>query len=208
MFRRMFRPPFHEGTNRGRCGVQHRHAVAFADVPEAVALGPVGRPFVHHHRGTVGERTVYDIRMARHPADIGGAPEDVVVAQVEDVLRRRRHLGEVATGGVHDPLRFPGRARRVQNEQQVLCFHPFGLAMRRLGVERAVPPVIAAVRHRAVRRIERPATTMNHQATGDRRALGERVVHEALERQRLAAPISAVGGDATDRLGVVDPVAQ
>src|SRR4029079_3928719 len=81
--------PLHECSDRGRCSVENRDAVALADFPEAIFFRPIRCAFVHHARGAVRERTVYEIRMSRHPAHIGCAPENVVVAQVENFFRRR-----------------------------------------------------------------------------------------------------------------------
>ena len=53
--------PLHERANSGRRRVQDRYAVPLADVPEAIALRPVRRSFVHHARRTIGERTVHEI---------------------------------------------------------------------------------------------------------------------------------------------------
>ena len=72
------RPPLHERADGGRRGVEDRDAVALDDLPEAVLLRPVRRALVHHDGGTVGERSVDDVAVARHPADVGRAPVDVV----------------------------------------------------------------------------------------------------------------------------------
>ena len=82
------RAPLHERANRGRRGVEDRDAVALDDLPEAILLRPVGRAFVHHHRRAVGQRTVDDVAVAGDPADVGRAPVDVLVLQVEDPLGR------------------------------------------------------------------------------------------------------------------------
>ena len=79
--------PPHERANRRRRGVENRHAVALDDLPEAILLRPVGRAFVHHHGRAVGQRSVDDVAVAGDPADIGRAPVDVVVFQIEDPLR-------------------------------------------------------------------------------------------------------------------------
>ena len=90
VLRRPVIAPLHERADRRGRGVEDRHAMPLADLPEAILLRPVGRALVHHARGAVGERAVDEIRMARDPAHVGGAPEDVVVLEVEHELRRRR----------------------------------------------------------------------------------------------------------------------
>ena len=205
----MLGAPLHEGADRGRRGVEDGDAVARADLPEAVALGPVGRALVHQHRGAVGERSVHHVGVPGHPADVGGAPEDVVVLEVEDVLRRRRHLGEVAAGGVHDPLRLSGGARRIEDEEQVLGVHRLGGADGRGLLEQPVPPVIAALLHGGEGLVALAAgAAAHHDDVPDGGAARDRLVGESLERHHAAAAVAAVGGDEHACLGVVDPVAQ
>ena len=93
VLRRPVGAPAHEGADGGRRGVEDRDAVALDDLPEAILLRPVGRAFVHHDGRAVGERAVDDVAVAGDPADVGGAPVDVLVLEVEDPLaswRRRR----------------------------------------------------------------------------------------------------------------------
>ena len=70
--------PAHERANRRRRRVEDRDAVALDDRPEAILLRPVGRAFVHHDRRAVGQRSVHDVAVPGDPADVGGAPVDVV----------------------------------------------------------------------------------------------------------------------------------
>ena len=83
---RILGAPAHERADRGRRGVEDRHAVALDDLPEASLVRPVGRALVHHDGRAVGERTVDDVAVPGHPADVGGAPVDVFVLHVEDPL--------------------------------------------------------------------------------------------------------------------------
>src|SRR5690242_6629721 len=102
MFGRPLIAPLHEGTDgRGR-GVENGDAVALAKLPEAVLLRPVGGSLIHDDGRAVGERAIDDVRMPGDPADVGGAPENVVVFQVENLLRRRRTADDVAAGRVDD----------------------------------------------------------------------------------------------------------
>ncbi len=48
-------------------------------LPEAVEVGEVGRALVHEDGGAVLEGAVDDVAVAGDPADVGGAPVDVVV---------------------------------------------------------------------------------------------------------------------------------
>ena len=154
MLLRVLRPPLHVRADRRRRRVEDRHLVLLDDRPPAVLVGEVGRPLVEDRRRPVAERPVDDVAVAGDPADVGGAPVDVLVPlQVEDVVVRRRRADEVAGRRVDDPLRLRGRAARVHEEEQVLAVHR--LARTRLGIVRGValevvPPVVTALLHRHV----------------------------------------------------------
>ena len=173
-------------------------------VPEAVVARVVGHALVHHDRRAVGERPVDDVAVAGDPADVGGAPEHVGLrVDVEHVLVGEGDLGEVAAGGVHDALRLAGRARRVEQEQQVLGVHRLGRALGLGGGDEVVVPVVAAVDH-----LDVVAAAAHDDDVLDRRRRGDRLVGRRLEREHLAAPVAAVGGDQHLGLGVVDPVGE
>ena len=126
--------------------------MSLADVPEAIALRPVGRAFVHHARRTVGEWTIHQVRVSGHPTDVRRAPEDVVVLEVEHHLRRRRHTSEVTAGGVDDSLRLASRARGVEDVEHVLCVHHFRVTFVGSFLHQIVPPEVAIILHRRVAR--------------------------------------------------------
>ena len=94
-------------------------------------VGIVGNALEHQRRRAVGERAVDDVAVAGDPADVGGAPVDVAVVVVEDVLVRHRGEDEIAAGGVHDALRRAGRAGGVEDEQRVFRVHRLGRAIAR-----------------------------------------------------------------------------
>ena len=84
--------------------------------------------------------------MAGDPADVGRAPERVVVLEVENPLAGQCRAQQVAAGRVQDSLRFAGRSRCVEDIERVLAVERLGRAIgRRIGLE-LVPPVIAAGR--------------------------------------------------------------
>ena len=153
----------------------------------------VGRALVHDGGGAVGERSVDDVAVAGDPADVGGAPVDVLLRlQVEDLSWWVK-----ATW-----VRYP----------PVVCMIPLGLAVvprgvqhveRMLGVERLrevvgamagrqlVPPVVAArlpSRLRwPVRRTTTTCSTSGHGSTASSTF--------GLQRDFGAAPVAAVRGD-------------
>ena len=110
--------PLDERANRRRGGVEDRDLVLLDDLPEAAFIRAVRRAFVHQDRRAGGERAVDDVAVAGDPAEIGGAPEDVVVAMIEDPLKRFLDEQVVAGGRVLDALRFAGGAAGVEDEQR------------------------------------------------------------------------------------------
>src|SRR6185369_9317192 len=95
VLRRPVVAPFHESANGSRCRVKNRDRVSLTDVPEAIALRPVRRAFVHHARRSVRERPVHEVRVTGYPTDVRGAPEDVLVLEIEHHSRRRFDAGEI-----------------------------------------------------------------------------------------------------------------
>ena len=201
--------PFHEGTDRRRCGVEDRDAMPFAHIPHAIPVRPVRRAFVQHAGGAIGEWSVHDVGVSRHPADIGGAPEHIVVLEVKHLLRRRCDTGQIAAGAMHDAFRFAGGARCVQNEQRILGIHHRRFALQRRFLHQPMPPCVAPVHHLRVRLLaHRTGATLHHNAVLDARRLAHRSIGVALERHHLTATESTVGRDEHTTLRVVDTITQ
>ena len=88
MFVDMFLAPFHERSNRRRCGVKNRNLVTFYDIPKAIRSRVIRRTLVHHHGRAIGHRTVNDIAMSCDPTTVGGTPVDILVTPIEHPLKR------------------------------------------------------------------------------------------------------------------------
>src|SRR5437764_13690407 len=99
--------------------------------------------------------------MSGHPTDVGGAPINVVVFQIENPFARRETFGEIAAGGVDDSFRFAGGARGVERVEHLLGIDECRLACRLAGPHEIVVPVTysAFPRERFVRLIFGPAST-------------------------------------------------
>ena len=196
--------PAHEGANgRGR-GVQDAHSVLGDDGPEAVAVRVVRRPLVHDGGRAVGQRAVDDVAVPGHPADVGSAPENVVLLEIENPLGRGLNAKQVAAGGVDDALGLAGGAAGIEQEQHILAVHRLRLAGHRLAFHQVVPPDVPAVHHLVIG----AAGPVHHHHLLDAGRAVQRVVGVLLERYDAAATVAAVGGDQQPRLRVVDPVAQ
>ena len=90
------------------------------------------------------ERPVDHVAVAGDPADVGRAPVEVFVAEVEDPLGGLLHEEVVAGRGVLDALGLAGRAAGVEDEQRGFAIHGLGRAVGRGLVHQVVPPEIAA----------------------------------------------------------------
>ena len=78
--------PANKCADRRRRGVKDVNVIVFDDFPETIRLGPVRCALVHNSRRAIRERTINNVTMTGDPADIGGAPKDIFIANVEDVL--------------------------------------------------------------------------------------------------------------------------
>jgi len=97
-----------EGADGGRRGVENRDAVFLDHFPETAEIRRVRRAFVHHLGDAVSQRAVNDVRVPGDPADVGGAPVNILVAHVENVFAGRIRAGEVTAGGVENSFRLAG----------------------------------------------------------------------------------------------------
>ncbi len=79
-------------------------------------------------------------------------------------------------------------------------------AVRRLGIDDVVPPVVAPVDHRRIRR--GVAEASNDENVVHRRGRQQRLVDRRLQEGGLPAPPAAIRGDDELRLRVVDPARQ
>ncbi len=133
----------HQRADGGRRGVEDVDLVLVADLPEPRHAGIVRHALEHQRGGAVGQRPVDDVAVAGDPADVGGAPVDVAVVIVEDILVRHRRVDVIAAGGVQHALRLAGRARGVEDEQRILRVHVLARAFRRHDLGGLVVPDVA-----------------------------------------------------------------
>src|SRR5262249_23728280 len=71
--------PLNECANGCRRSVEEGELAIVDDLPEAGEVWEIGGAFVHEACGAVLHGTVDDVRVASDPADVSGAPVDVVV---------------------------------------------------------------------------------------------------------------------------------
>src|SRR5580700_7865119 len=144
MARRKLCAPTHEGANRGGRGLVNVHAIFVDDGPEAIAIRIVRGALIHHGCGAVRERAIDYIRVARDPPNVRGAPVDVGLLDVEDVMMRRSRTKEIACGGMHDALGLAGGSAGIEEKEHILGIHRFRHALIRRCANQVMPPVVAA----------------------------------------------------------------
>ena len=112
-----------QGANgRGR-GVKGVYLVLVDHFPAAPRVRVGGHALENQRGGAVGKGAVDDIGVTGDPADIRGAPVDLALAVIEDILERHGGLQQVAPGGMQHTLGLAGGAGGVKNEQRVLRVH-------------------------------------------------------------------------------------
>ena len=204
-------PRAHESADGRRRRVEDGNPVPLDHLPEPRVVREVGRALVHEHRRAVGHRPVDDVAVAGDPADVGGAPIDVLVAKVEDVVRRQVRPEHVPAGGVDDALGLPGGPAGVEDEQQVLGVHRLRFAVGGLFPHQLVPPHVPPLdpvnrcgrRSRGSRGV---ADALEHDHFFHQVRPLQRLVHVVLQGNDVSAPKAPVGRDDEVRFGVLDAV--
>ena len=184
-----------------RCGVEDGDAVLLNHFPEAPEVRFVRCALIHHLGDTVGQRAVDDVGVAGDPADIGGAPIDILIAHVEDVFAGGIGAGEVTAGGVQDALGLPGGARGVEDEKRVLGIETFRLVLCGGVPGFLMPPMVPPRLHGNV-----IAGALDDEDVRDLAVFLQRLVHDGLEGDNFPAPPSAVRRDDRGGSGVLKPV--
>ena len=76
----------HEGPDGGGGGIEQIDLVLVDDLPEAAGVGVGRHPLKEEARRAAGEGAVDDVAVARHPPDIGGTEEGVLLLVIKDPL--------------------------------------------------------------------------------------------------------------------------
>ena len=202
---RILGAPAHESADgRGR-GMEGGHAVLLHHAPQPVLVRPVGRALVHHLRHPVGHGSVDDVRVPGDPADIRGAPEDIVLLHVEDPLVGEVNAQQVAGGGVDDALGLAGGAAGVEAEEHVFAVHVLGLAPKRRIGHQLVPPMVPALLHDSAGLAPHP---LHHHHVLDGGRAFDGLIRVFLQGDDRTPPVTAVARDQHLGRGVVDAVAK
>ncbi len=203
MFLRMFVSPAHEGADCRGGGVEDGDAMPLDDLPETIRFRPVRRPFVHQRCGPVQQRTVDHVGMPGHPADISGAPVDVLIFHVEHGLRGVPGPHHVAGQRVEYSFGFAGGAGSIKDVQGVFALQLCGRVAGGCPFHQIVPPVVAVPLHLYV-----VSGAAQHDHMFERRNLFCRLVRRLLQLHHRSAPVGAVLRYQELCAGVVHPLPQ
>ena len=173
-------------------GVENGALVALDHLPEAACVREGGDAFEDDLRGACRQRAVSHVGVARDPANVGRAPEDIVCTQVKRPVHG--HLGpqQIAAGAVLHALGLAGGAAGVEDEQRVLGAHGHRCALGALACQRFGKGLVAPSHHVAGRG---RALVDEHVADGVAATHGQGLVNDGLQRQLFATTHLVVGGD-------------
>ena len=163
-------------------GAEDRDPVLLRQVEQPVAVGMERRAVVHHQGGPGRERA--DLPVPHHPAAGGEVENAILGLEIRVQQQLLQVLEQRAAGAMHDRLRHPCRARRVQNVDGVI--------------------------ERQLRERDRPGIRHHEIVPGDgpgerprlRRRIEERRQHHVLERGQAADDLDEFRAH-VDRLAVV-----
>ena len=182
--------PGHEGADSGWRRVENCDFVASDNFPEAVAAWKIRRAFVHDDGCAIGQRPVDDVAVACDPADVGGAPVNIVIVKIEDEARAPHALEQIASGGVQHTFRLSRGAAGVKNIKRMFGIERRGGAFLRGGRFEVVPPEVTAFLP-----ADFQAGAANHDGFFDGRALLQCRVSGFFQGNDLSAAVASISGD-------------
>ena len=192
----------HQRPDRGRRGVEDVDAMLFDHLPEAADIREIGHALEHQRGRPVHQRAVDDVGVPGNPAHVGGAPEHLTRAVVEDKVMRRSGIDPVAACGVQHALRFAGRPGGVEDEQRVFGVHRLGFAGLGLFCNQLVVPGIARVP------VHGPAGAPDHQRRDTAPGNLDCAIGVGLERDCLAPAQPLVSRNQEVTLAANDALSQ
>ena len=181
-----------ERANRCGRGVEDGAFVALDHLPETACVRECGHAFKNDLRGASGQRAIGHIGVAGDPADVGGAPEHVVGADVKAPLHGGLGPHQVTGGAVLHALGFAGGAGGVQDEQRVFGVHRHRRAFGALAFHGLGEGLVAPFHHVAGSRC---ALIHQHRVHCLAAAQVQSIVDDALEGQFAATAHLVVGSD-------------
>ncbi len=172
-------------------------------LPEATGVRIGGHTLEHDGGRAIGQRSVDDVGVPGYPADIGGAPVDITVVVIEDVLVGHGRVKLVAAAGVQYTLGLARGSRGIQDEQRVFGIHVFRRAVGgSFGHGLVVPHVTFCISRHVI------AGALHHHGGMDIGAACQGLCDVGLEGYVFTAPRAFVSGNYDLAVGIQDPVTQ
>src|SRR5437773_343285 len=113
--------PTNKCANRCWRGIENINPIFFDDLPKPVGFRPIRRAFVHDGCRAIGEWTIDDVAVAGNPADIGRAPKNILISNVEDILCGRINTHQITGRRVQDTFWFASGATRIEKIKRMLA---------------------------------------------------------------------------------------
>ena len=174
----------HEHPDGRRCGVEDGDLVVLDDLEKPTKVRVVRSALIHHACCTEAERSINYVGVACDPSDIGCAPPDISVLDIEDPMQSLSRSHAVSAVDVLDTLGFAGSAGGVKDEQPILRVHLLALAFFGLSSHQVVPVDVSALLHGHFK-----SCPLDHYYIFHRWGIGGGLVHIRLEGEGLAAPV-------------------
>src|SRR5262245_7104134 len=105
--------PANERPNRGGSGIKNGDAIIFDDPPKSIGVGPVRCALIHQSGCAHAERTINNVPVTSDQADVRRTPEKILVANVEDIFRRRVNPDQIPADSMENSFRLSGRTAGV-----------------------------------------------------------------------------------------------
>ncbi len=194
----------HEHPDSSRGSIEDGDAILLDEIPPGARGRIIGSRLCDERGSAVQERAVDTVTVTGDPAGIGGAPVDVIISDIKDVLRRIVGADRIPTAGVHDALRRSGGAARVEDEERILGIHWFSRAFAALAVHQVVVVDLhLRVESHGIVRIAPQDNNPLHT-----RCVDDCFLDDLFEGDRFAAPISVVSSDDQLCTGAPDPLVE
>ena len=98
-------------------------------VPEPRRIRIGRHAFKHHRCRAIDKRAIDYICVPCHPANIGPAPIDIILFQIENIFMGHRSPNQIAARGVQHAFGFARRARGIKNKERIFRAHGFWWAI-------------------------------------------------------------------------------
>src|SRR5215469_14033486 len=125
----MVRWPFltmtHQASDSRWRSVDNAHFEFLNNTPVAVGIGIGGYAFEENAGNSIHEWTINNIAMSGNPADVGGAPVDIVLLDIENEFRCCINTDRIATLDVYHTFGLARAATCVKNVKQIFTIHRF-----------------------------------------------------------------------------------